>query len=1070
MAVVTTAQLTNRHTGSMASITNETDGTATFVANSTGFVAAHVDRIIWMSTGDQRGEFRKILSVTNGTTVVLDAPFDRHPFRAFTRSNGTAFPAANPVANDQFIVSVPMSEIADTDADITQTGDYFVHDEDANMFFQNGVIVFDENITLDHNSFRWFNADQSAFIFGYVNGNGTAATSLPYSEGGCTIIDRAVRDQLNPGVNRGGGDIHGPGDFHMNGCNFIGLQDPVVQAGRPVGPFWRLYRDNDQIARIFETRFSGWFSCRLRGETSFVIECSKRGGSPDNVTDLQFINPTFEPGTTSFFGLVQDVEVQNTTQGIYWWFAESGAGEVSGVSGSQIEDQMVLFNTVTAGDFPGEANLTIRNSNFTDLEAAILDGGFFWRTFGSQNGTNKELRLENSLQNSIQNADLSAVTGITSRYAQEDNLNNQIAVVDETDGTFAAQNLRLDTIELPDAAGTGNIFDTADARSTQNAPYQYAIHTNGRLPIYRTTQLRAPENNTWISSIDVERTVLDTATVEGYSTLETVDRAYDFQSRQRFLSPYVPAIQTDYFSKSGTTLTTIGDFVFDRDATTPLSVTGTTVTMNVGSGEVFTGTVNAGTNNIALDSVTIDGNMITSGTVSAPNLEATNHETPTLAQMAFTGTLTGAGTLTVDVANSTTLFLILADHDDHAFEINNTGNGTLTIVGATEGYYSSDTSGTLRTDRGITIANGSGTVNAEPQPAPVANQPVQFMVDVTAIPTGAQWALWPGLTRTGNPLVSGVRDGSTTIAFSENPTPPTGFVNANNLAGDWVIGYTSTSHQATFFPFNVPPNMLQTDVAQFTTVVTPLAPADQSDSISLTADLTNANGDTRSITIPTALNNNRIEFDVENCPIFDPPDEAATQRMMAEARGASQFYLRNSRAILNADFTVGTVVRRDVMQFTAGAVNVRFGDYIFSDTTETGAGTGLQEVAGVYDTTGDNFAPRPTERDSRNITAVDQNTDSPHVISALRRIGLTQETLEAVTTNEVTSIINDARGPIQDDGNRATIQEAVDAASSDGPSGGASVAQVATMLHVELDENGEPQTTEYPQVVAVKVP
>ena len=436
-----------------------------------------------------------------------------------------------------------------------------------------------------------------------------------------------------------------------------------------------------------------------------------------------------------------------------------------------------------------------------------------------------------------------------------------------------------------------------------------------------------------------------------------------------------------------------------------MSLAAGTYTVHAGTGDVFTGGFDIGTNLLDASNFAMTGAV----TANVTNYRSTATDPAENPRTVFDINSVFNGTVVVGVPTGQTRYLRIntANATGSTCAISVSGGGNLVLTTQTRptatptATEQTVTNMAMLNAAGFTIASGQTNVSFEtvviPAVVPVADQPTQFMVDLTAVPIGAQWALWPGLTRIGNPLVSGVRDASTVIAYSTADPPPAGFVSAQNIAGDWVIGYCSNVHQATYFPFNVPENTLQTDVPQVTTTITPLAPSDQTDNITLSANLTNNNGDTRTITVAEALNTDRIEFDVENCPVFDPPNEGSTQLMLANARGASQFYLRNLRAILDADFTVGTVVRRDVMQFTGGAVNVRFGDYIFSDVVESGQGTGLQEVAGVYDTLGDTFTPRATERESRNITVVGQDTDTPHVISSLRRIGLTPDvTLEQI--------------------------------------------------------------------------
>ena len=967
--------------GSFASSTDNTDGSATFVKEAGGndFEATDVGRVIWFTDGDQRGEFRKIIEFTNATTVTIDAPFSRHPFRAYTRSNGTAFPAANPAVGDDYTLSLSMAQVAaatgyvttatnvavtalvigrdyeittvgNTDwttvgaaastvgtiftatavgngtgiaseltRDIVQDGNNFTFTNISNIAADNlpyrvivadDVCIFDEDVTIRVDTYQFRTARNAAFILGYPNGNGTGANSFPYAEGGCWLNDISNRDWENPGS-------AGHGDWHLYGTTVTALDSPIGDTTRNnanfrIPPFWRLNRDDNQKVRFFETDFSGWHGDRIRGDTSLVIDCTYRGGfiGTGYFANLQSFNPV--SGAASFFGLVQGVSINNTDQGIYWWFQESFSGEISGVTASQVSDQVVFFNRNQST--VSNSTLTLANSDLDILENALLDGGNFIRAQGQ--GTNNSFALRNSLDISIVDGEDALVTE-TARFAIEDGQGSQPNPTDTTTGTVATQNLILETIAL--TAGTGataqtfNILQPGNA-ANQNAPFSYALHLEGFQPIYRTTQLRRPEDNRFLAAPDVERTVLDTTAVDGYTTLETIERAYDFQARQKFLTPYEPNIVQSYFTKSGTTMTSnaangFRDITF-RTSGAPLAATADEFSINIGGGGLFTGSINSvgeGTNtagDINLASVRVDGSIATTTNITNLNLQTlfpgvNNRGTATAAA---TGTVTGS--TTINVADGTTRFLVLPIDSGHDLTINKTGTGTLTILGSAPGTYALPGGTNLDPATGITVTGNVNTVTAEAAATGQDTVTNILLTNVTTFPNGTIVEVLQGhgpngTALPGHPIT--LTDTNRTIAITT-----TGFTGTDN---QYNLTVSAPNFPPTSWDFTVMQNPRNTGQATLVYQFTPTGINDElvAGSIQFVAINNGTSTDGNSVTStrtlvtqPALTAGGQIQVEVDHCQTRNETVNGAILKVANVSSGAQTVTMfANDRTNIN---------------------------------------------------------------------------------------------------------------------------------------------------------------------------
>ena len=971
MAVtLNTGSFPNYLVGQVVSYTENTDGTATLDTNiQTLTTADHVGRLIYMTNGTQNREFRKITAV-NGSEVTLDAHFSRHAFRAFTRSNGTAFPAGAVANGDTFTISVNMVEVATAaGADLTNADDsYFQQDAGVAAQIRIGadICIADEDITFSYDSVNFRLSNDSALILGYVNGNGTGAASLPYSEGGCTIIDVANAPQPNTGANTQNGTGDGNyGDVHFYGCN-------VINSG--TRPFWRYYRDNTMRIRMFECRFAGSTAMRVRGETSLIVDCSFRGRS---TSDLQKFNPTFEGN--SFFGLVQGVDVNNADQGIYWWWNQSFSGTISGVSASQITDQLVFFND-SGQTLNSTFALTFSNSDLDNLESALLPGAVFARTDPAQ-GQNKSFILQNDLDINVIDSAGDALTG-TTRLALEDNLDVQSTVVDTTTGTFATQSEILETIAVTDNT-TFNILQTGNA-ANQRAPFTYGIHSDGFVPVYRTTSLRAPETNTFLAAPDLERTVISAA-VANYTTLETAERAYDFQARARFDSPYVPAIDTEFFAKSGSTLTFDGNVTFTSTGQT-LTRTGTSVAMNLGTETAFTGNIVSTTGAINL------GNRRLVGSLTSASVSGMFTSTTDIPQAMREGNYAATGTVSsvLNIASNADMFIYFEQTTGHTLTINNSGTGTITVAGPTTGSI------TLGATSGITA--GNGTIVAE---GPAETRPTLLNIEGVE---GLRWQLFQ--VNNGSlvePAAASSFDGS---ALSFSSTDP-GFVWLQDLQDQQqaILVTHQTNSRESYARINIvreqnsvdqdasPPNVIRGQFISETVRAT--APAD---------------GELDEVRIIGTGVNSMWEAEISDFNVIGRASQADTGWLFGQIRAQRNYGIvgvrRNIAEILAADRFNTNPMMRVILE--GRGVSLRPDVYRLTDLDNISA-AGTQYIWGVYQA---NDNDDLTETGLTDIQLLDLNVHltggREEIVSLPRTDGVSAAEVEQITEAEVTSIVDAA--------------------------------------------------------------
>ena len=344
------------------------------------------------------------------------------------------------------------------------------------------------------------------------------------------------------------------------------------------------------------------------------------------------------------------------------------------------------------------------------------------------------------------------------------------------------------------------------------------------------------------------------------------------------------------------------------------------------------------------------------------------------------------GRIAITVAGSVEGYHLVADADTTGVtEIRRTGTPQIATVGPIPPTVDAQTpaghqvypSGAYPSDTSIIL-----------EPAPIRAR--LATVSNTVIPAalaGGQYIMYGEVGRTTVIQRGVIPVGGVTISRN------LGVIQDSGAVPTYVVAISGTSRQTTFYVRTVVRNTAETGAIIPDVFAVPL-PTDESANINTTIDI-----GSRTCTVPAALNSGRIEFDLQGCVGTSYADQGQTQRIFAESRNRADFLtamnaLHNVLSTTFAPTTGGNIatIPYDVMQFSDGAVNLRNPRYILSDTINE---TGLQEISGAYDTT-EAFAARATERESRNVTVVGMGTDSPHVASQLRRIGVTPNDLNNI--------------------------------------------------------------------------
>lgn len=518
----------------------------------TATAASDVGRVIYMTSGAQAGEYRRI-TARAGNVYTIDLPFSKHMFRALTKADGTDFSGADPDPNDTYSLSINELEFSQAcGGDITRSNNTLLYENvtSGRIVVQNNICVLFEGIILSAN---WLNIElypNAAFIFGYPEPNGSYPDGLPTVNDPCTIY---IRDNGFWGANV---ELPGWGDMHFNSTTVSSHIESRTNA--PV--FWRLNKDASSKTRLYQTNVYGYFGSRISGSESFMYDMQFIGGDTTSSTNHQKFHPID-------IGLIQNIHFANTDQCLYVFFPQ---GRILNANAITVENvgNIVLLNA----DFNYRSASTADRIVYFDevdldnFDEGLGETGTLAQSLGRQGrpGHVQKIVIRNTLKlNIIDSTTQEAITDaakLTILSSSEDftEITTSTGTFDKTRFLKEEINLKNSTIsnyEVFDYELGDGINNTNGNTGIGNTHFDLRIQVFGLVPISRTNTLSSPQGIEEVMSVDIELTELDTAIIAAYTELNTTNKLYDFSSRKSYLQPQLD-FDDRYCTKSGNTITT----------------------------------------------------------------------------------------------------------------------------------------------------------------------------------------------------------------------------------------------------------------------------------------------------------------------------------------------------------------------------------------------------------------------------------------------------------------------------------------------------------------------------------
>ena len=820
-----------------------------------------------------------------------------------------------------------------------------------------GFAMHAEDVTFEFNYERRLNNRfGSFFIFGNVQfGDVDNPDINGYPTNPCALIDTSGDFSSSSGTILN----NGRGVWHQYGGSYE----------VPTTTFLRLYRDGSAFSdarhdfRMIDVARSGNFGCRLSGERSIVLGGSSRGGTTDS--NIIYFNP-IAPAVLS------NDNIQGTWQAAYHF--PQFAGNVTYPATSIQDINTASQNRIIRGDHTvpnGNFALTLDNWSIDELirestpsttDLYVAEGG----TSNQQLFIDKTLNFTTSVLGRDSSLQAASVNGLLRPNAgsngQDTPFTQSITV---TDGV-ASGNVFNSTLRAYTFLVNNTVANFEDTDAVNFTPYQYVFKARNQSYLTSEHTLRGPVGPLGVPITllpDLNITETDTAVVDAYTALETVEKMYDSADGYKFNNLTLPTLLETPFRRSGDTLTTDYSLLFDNFSSVPNNMflnLGTTMTVNVGTEEdtpivsgsyVVTGASLPTSVNptINLDGRSVSGNVRvgTGGiTVHVSILNVRQFTSPVAeADRATQYTIGGTvdGHIQIDVPNaSDTVYLYFTETSGHAVRIDKTGNGTLEVGGPTAGAFgsaSTDGTGTI-TSGGITLAPATGTARFEPTP------PVNRTLNFSALPAGSRVAIFSGLSST-TPVTNGAFsvDDRTTYTVGSIAGPGVDLVNSD-LGSSTVSYVVMVSHQT------VPRQYIRYDFtaanATGTTTVSGFSNED-------------ANVNT-TIAIPTDTNGDPL-YSITSGATLSSGDQVLTTvgfddvYVTEGATAAAITQVRNqANHLLSGRFIAGTIstgaevwVNNDPFQGISAGVNVRV-DNDSATWTNGGGSNGQQELRGVVPT------------------------------------------------------------------------------------------------------------------------
>ena len=564
------------------------DNTELTVTSATGF---EVGRDIVFTSGPARGSIRRITGIS-GNVLTLDHALGTTLWRLEVNSfgGGDALNEELPTAGNGVLQSNTMAEWQAADADIVDEGGEGIlyNFSDSSTDIQvgsstNNVFVSLEDITLrgkycgSNSTGRLEIQPGSVIKWGHVypgdiNDNNTNG----YTAHGCTIIDTSSTE----------GQDDNQGDYHLYNTHIIYDIDINVDADDNKRTFWRLQSDDgNSRVRMADVTVDNRFAFRVEGSNSMLLNLSQNhseaspGASNSNAqASIGFFN-------SKNVGHIRNITVRDSRQAVY--HSSSFAGQeftLGGLSFSGITDRVIRINNDNAGGSASDPEISeLYNINFDEVDA-LGSGVNFIEISNVSDGDHNLLDVLQDFVVSIQDNTLSAITD-DAKLAITDAQNTNLDTESTATGTFPRVQVRRN--RLAQDAGSVNFGSSSD---TNHSPIDYGLQVRGGTTTYTPVYLQDELNNRVVFTATMLRndnvTEQNTATVDAYTELATAQNVYDYQWRLRYDSPYVPAVNQDFFTISGDVVTTTDtdwDVIFDENASAVMAFSSDTVTIKAPS-------------------------------------------------------------------------------------------------------------------------------------------------------------------------------------------------------------------------------------------------------------------------------------------------------------------------------------------------------------------------------------------------------------------------------------------------------------------------------------------------------
>lgn len=599
----------------------------TFTSNGTPFASTDVGRFIVFTNGAAVGQIRRIVAYVSTSVVTVDLAWDVSNIPEFTDSL--------PAAGNTWQMSLTFDDIDD--------GVHIIKDAD-NSYRQivaAGLITLnvfladtDKNLVLSPRTFKI--GTSGRLQLGQLHPNG-------YGYRGCGFIDI---DNLDNGWSATSANGNS-GDLHLYGCNITKKQDTALC-------FWRLYRGASHIVRFVDCDFSGKIGGRFQGTRSALIRCTFR--------DAGIVAPI------SPFGLIQECRFQASSTSALYALTNLGVGTVTSPRFDSLTGSIVQINSAAV------TNVTFVVLDYIESEVTAAGSVALF----DANNANTAVSYRQWITTTIVDPLLAPITD-TARRVVRDNTATVVSNTTTTSGIFSK--ITVQTRRFPAVNGARTW-----GQGVSSAPYEEAVATYLSTSVKLSLPLPISSDNTYPLVTDDSITETTKATVDAYTSINSLDQLYD-RAKSWFvdnLALAFPSFGVQPVSANGNVVS-LGNrnIVIDATAATAFAI-------NTG-----TNTITVKTSDLAVGSKFIE--LLTTGTISFANGGAAT------ARLSGSITYSVPGVITQALNNATLTFSTAGTYDFRTASI----TGTVTLINTSGGAV------TVQLQPGVSFVNTGPNITVD---------------------------------------------------------------------------------------------------------------------------------------------------------------------------------------------------------------------------------------------------------------------------------------------------------------------------------------------------------------------